>query len=64
MKWAFRSTVTSCNSFFILKKVLTSEGSGLGLDIAYRLLLKHKGDIILGQTRVTRRFRVHLPSAI
>ncbi len=46
--------------FFTTKGV--GEGSGLGLDIAYRIIVKkHKGDIHFESKPGDTRFRVHLP---
>jgi signal transduction histidine kinase len=47
--------------FFTTKPV--GEGTGLGLDISYRIVVKHHGDIRVESTPGDTRFRVLLPIA-
>lgn len=45
--------------FFTTKGV--GEGTGLGLEIAYRIVVKHKGNIHFESKPGDTRFRIHLP---
>lgn len=54
-----KSALESLNPFFTTKQV--GQGRGLGLDIAYRIVRRHGGDILVDSQPGNTSFTIRLP---